>query len=181
MILSDLFYWKAKTPLDNDWRPRPGYDKAAVILPPSLSGVDVPAAIVDVAPFICGAGGVAHLSQLNNLGWTVPASIFRNARTMGAMNRTAVLLPAVVIFCQATGLEYRNFIPRWSHDRERRRDETEVREHIQVGFGIGLGVWFTRVFLLRMGRAYPGPLLEATMGGALADLMDREYRKAHGL
>ena len=140
----------------------------------------MPAAIVDSAPFICGVGGFAHLRQLNSLGWTAPASIFHNTKTMGAMHGAALLLPAVILTCQAGGVEYRDFIPRWSHGRERRRDESEVREHVQVGTAIGLGIWAVRLFVFRAGRAYQNPLLEATMGGALADLMDREYRKAHG-
>lgn len=185
MSLGDLFFWKNKTTADNDWRPQPGKHEGRGLidelkLPQWTSRGDLAATVVDVAPFVCGAGGIAHISQLNNLGWTVPASIFRNKRTMTAMYRTALVLPVTVLFCQFADIDYRQYIPRWSHDRERRRIDSEVREHISVGIGIGLGVWAVRMYALRWGRAYPLPLIETILGGALADLADREDRKAHG-
>ena len=83
------------------------------------------------------------------------------------------------MLCQAAGFEYRNFIPRWSHDREKRRDEVEVRKHIDVGMGVGLASWVLRLYVLNAGRAYWAPL-DIVMGGALTDLLHREYCKAHG-
>jgi hypothetical protein len=156
------------------------YIDESEVLTPADDLIHVDKTKFDV-PFVCGAGSVAYLSQLNSLGWTVPASIFRNAKTLSALHYSAFLLPATVLACQATGFEYRNFIPRWSHDRERRRDETEVRQHIAIGSAVGLGFWAVRLFALRMGRGYRSPLLEIVIGGGLADLMDREDRKTHGL
>lgn len=182
MKLEDLLFWQWKTQSDNDWHPRPGENPVEFVanLPSWLRRIDPEAMAVDVAPFICGAGGIAHLRQINSLGWTAPISVFRNTRTMMAMQRTSIILPAIVLLCQAAGYEYRNFIPRWSHDRERRRDEAEVREHVETGAFIGFGGWIVRMYLLRIGRAYPSPTLDTIMGGALADLLFREYWKAHG-
>ena len=102
-----------------------------------MKKADVEAAVVDTAPFIAGAGGFAHMSQLNNLGWTAPANVFRNRTTMMAMHRTVLFLTPFILLCQVSGLEYRSFIPRWSHDRERRRDEEDVRKQVEAGMGIG--------------------------------------------
>ena len=144
-----------------------------------MKRTDIEAAVVDVAPAVAGAGGFAHISQLNNLGWTAPASVFRNRTTMMAMQKTVLYLTPIVLLCQAAGLEYRSFIPRWSHDRERRRDEDEVRKHVDVGMGLGAVSWVLRMYVFNVGRLYWAPL-DVVMGGALADLMHREYCKAHG-
>jgi hypothetical protein len=182
MKLSDLFFWNNKTPADNDWHPVPSGSSIAHIdnLPPWIKRTDIEAAVVDTAPFIAGAGGFAHMSQLNNLGWTAPANVFRNYRTMMAMHRTVLFLTPLILLCQAAGLEYRNVIPRWSHDRERRRDEEDVRRQVEAGMGIGGVSWLLRLYVLKIGRAYWAPI-DVVMGGALADLMHREYYKAHGL
>ena len=182
MKLANLFFWNHKTPTDNNWHPSPG--KSAVKhldnLPQWIKRTDIEAAVVDIAPFITGAGGIAHMSQLNSLGWTAPANIFRNRTTMMAMHRTVLFLTPVILLCQAAGFEYRNFIPRWSHDRERRRDEEDVRKQVEAGMGIGGVSWLLRLYVFKLGRAYWAPL-DVVMGGALADLMHREYCKAHGL
>ena len=120
------------------------------------------------------------MSQLNSLGWTAPANIFRNRTTMMAMHRTVLFLTPLVFLCQAAGVEYRSFIPRWSHDRERRRDEEDVRKQVDAGMGIGGVSWLLRLYVFKLGRVYWAPL-DVVMGGALADLMHREYCKAHGL
>ena len=99
---------------------------------------------------------------------------------MMAMHRTVLYLTPLILLLQAAGVEYRNFIPRWSHDREMRRDEEEVRKHVDTGMGIGAVSWVLRMYVFNAGRAYWAPL-DVVMGGALADLMHREYVKAHGL
>jgi hypothetical protein len=182
MKLSDLFFWNNKAPSDNDWRPVPSGSSITHInnLPPWIKRTDIEAAVVDTAPFIAGAGGLAHTSQLNNLGWTAPANVFRNYKTMMAMHRTVLFLTPMILLCQAAGLEYRNFIPRWSHDRERRRGEEDVRRQVEAGMGIGGVSWLLRLYVFKIGRVYWAPI-DVVMGGALADLMHREYYKAHGL
>ena len=181
MNLSWLFFWNYKTTLDNAWHPRPGANpiKYTDNLPVWAKRTDIEAAVVDTAPFVAGAGGFAHMSQLNNLGWTAPASVFRNKTTMMAMHRTLLFLTPIVLLCQGAGFQYRDFIPRWSHDREKRRDEEVVRTHINWGMGAGAVSWVLRMYVLGVGRAYWAPL-DVVMGGALADLMHREYNKAHG-
>ena len=98
---------------------------------------------------------------------------------MLAMHRTVLYLTPFVLLCQAAGIGYRSYIPRWNHDREKRRDEEEVRQHIDAGMAIGAVSWVLRIYVFNLGRAYWAPL-DVVMGGALSDLMDREYRKAHG-
>jgi len=180
--LSNIFFWNFKTRQDNEWRPSPGDDSVKRIdnLPQWLKQTDLQATCVDVAPFVAGAGGLAHLRQLNNFPLEAHASIFRNARTLTAMHRTTLFLTPLILACQAVGLEYRYPIPRWCHDRERRRDEEEVRTHVDFGMYAGVAIWFIRIYGLRWGRAYWTPI-EVVMGGALTDLAHREYCKAHGL
>lgn len=120
------------------------------------------------------------MRQLNSLGWTAPASVFRNVKTMTAMHRAVLYLTPLVLLCQAAGWDYRRFIPRWNHERERRRDEAEVRQQIDAGMGFGAGVWVVRMYFLSVAKAYWAPM-DIVMGGALADLLHREYVKAHGL
>ena len=177
-----LFFWTQKTESDNEWHPRPGANPVKYLdnLPSWAKRTDIEATVVDVAPFVAGAGGLAHLSQLNHLGWTAPASVFRNRTTMMAMHRAVLFLTPAILLCQTAGLQYRKFIPRWAHDRERRRDEEEARKQIDAGMGIGAVSWVLRLYVFKAGRAY-WALLDIVMGGALADLMHREYCKAHGL
>ena len=181
MRLDWLFFWNHKAASDNDWHPEPGANPIKYVdnLPPWAKRIDVEAATVDVAPLVCGTGALAHIRQLNSLGWTVPASIFRNKTTMMAMHRTVLYLTPLMLLCQACGFEYRYLIPRWSHDRERRREEEEVRKHVDVGLGTGAVSWALRMYVFGAGRAYWAPL-DVIMGGALSDLMHREYVKAHG-
>lgn len=96
------------------------------------------------------------------------------------MHRAVLLLTPLVLLCQAAGLEYRQLMPRWSHDRERRREEGEVRRHVDWGMGLGAVGWVVRMYVFKVGRRYWAPL-DVVIGGALADLMHREYCKAHGL
>jgi hypothetical protein len=135
------------------------------------------ATVVDTAPIVAGVGGFAHLSQIPHFGFTAPASVFRNVQTMTAMHRTVLVVAPLVLTCQAVGLEYRFAIPRWCHPRELRRDEEEVRRHVQVGMAVGGGLWVARL-LFRFGARYWAPI-DVVMGGALADLMHREWVKAH--
>jgi 1,4-dihydroxy-2-naphthoyl-CoA synthase len=129
---------------------------------------------------IAGAGGLAHISQAKDFGFTAHASIFRNAKTLTAMHRTALVLVPVVLGCQVLGVEYRYVIPRWAHDRERRRDEEEVRRHVDVGMCFGAASWLVRLCGLKCGRAFWAPM-DVIMFGALSDLMHREYYRAHNL
>ena len=99
---------------------------------------------------------------------------------MMAMHRTVLFLTPFILICQAIGFDYRYYMPRWNHDREKRGDEEEVRKHVDVGMGIGAVSWVLRMYIFNLGRAYWAPL-DVVIGGALSDLMDREYRKAHGL
>ena len=124
-------------------------------------------------------GGVAHISQAHQFGFTAHASVFRNIKTMTAMHRTVLFLTPLVFICQAWGWEYRSFIPRWAHDRERRRDEKDVREQVDVGMAFGAATWLARM-VFKIGARYWSPI-DVVMGGALADLMHREYMRAHGL
>ncbi|KAK5708175.1 hypothetical protein LTR97_000715 [Elasticomyces elasticus] len=182
MALHSLFFWTSKTAEDNAYHPivNGGPTKHIDNLPAWLKRIDIQAASVDVAPFVAGVGGLAHLRQANDFGFTARASIFQNPKTLLAMHRSVVYLTPVVLLCQAAGAEYRNFIPRWSHERERRRDEEEVRNHVDVGLYAGAACWFVRVYGLRWGRMYWSPI-DIVMSGALADLLHREYVKAHGL
>lgn len=178
-----LLFWRSKQASDNEWRPRPGHNPIVSTgqAPAWLKRMDFDAACVDAGPFIAGVGGFTHMVQLNQLGWTVPASIFRNTRTMTAMYRAAIRVPALFLVCQAAQVDYRSYIPRWCHDRERRRDELDVRQHVQAGEVIGLGIYFIRMLASNATRPYWSPLLEVVMAGALSDLLNREYWKAHGL
>ena len=183
MALSTLFFWTRKTPRDNEWRPATGANptKPAISrLPQWIERQDLAATCVDVAPFVAGAGALAHLRQLNAFGFDAHANIFRNPKTLLALHRATLLLTPVVLMCQAAGVEYRNLIPRWCHDRERRREEEEVRMHVDVGMYAGAAVWFFRMYGLRRGRTYWAPM-DVIMGGAFTDLLQREFNKAHGL
>ena len=182
MPLNTLAYWSSKTLSENAWHPFPGASSTSYSsnIPPWLGRMDLQAACVDAAPFIAGAGGLAHIRQMNDFGFTAYASIFRNPKTLTAMHRTVLVATPVLLLCQASGLEYRNVIPRWASDRERRRDEDEVRNHVDVGMYVGAACWFVRMYGLRWGRAYWAPV-DVLLGGALADLMHREYSRAHGL
>ncbi|KAK3674730.1 hypothetical protein LTR78_005452 [Recurvomyces mirabilis] len=182
MALSYLFFWNHKSIQNNDWRPQPGETtiKRLDNLPLWLKRQDLKATCVDAAPFIFGVGALAHIRQANDFGFTARASIFANTRTLLATHRATLLVTPVILACQAMGVEYRYFIPRWSHDRERRRDEEEVRKHIAVGMYGGVALWAVRMYGFRVGRAYWAPI-DVILGGALADLAHREYMKAHGL
>lgn len=180
-ILQYLFFWNLKSPQDNHWRPQPGQNPLTYLdnLPQFLKRTDLEATIVDTAPFIAGAGSLAHLSQLQNFGFTSHWSIFSNPKTLMTMHRTTLLVAPMIFVCQALGWEYRYAIPRWCHERELRREEEEVRQHVDVGMGLGAAVWFSRL-AFKFGPRYWAPI-DIVMGGALADLMHREYMKAHGL
>ena len=182
MKVADLYFWQYKTPQDNSWRPRPGQSPIThtTNLPLWFQRADVEAAIPDVAPFIVGAGTVAYLKQLPHLGWTAPANPFINQMTMRTMQWTTLFVTPLVLALQVAGKDYRQFIPRWSHDREDRRDEAEVRQHITAGMSLGLGVWAMRMFVLGgVTRKYWAPM-DVILGGALTDLLHREHGKAHG-
>lgn len=181
MVLEYLFFWNYKTPDSNKWRPEPGNNPTKYVdnLPAALKRTDLEATVVDVAPFVAGVGGLAHISQIHEFGFTARASIFTNVKTMTAMHRTVVYLTPLVLACQAAGVEYRSLIPRWAHDRELRRDEEEVRKHVDVGMAIGSVSWVTRMFF-KLGARCWAPI-DIVTGGALADLLQREYIKAHGL
>lgn len=181
MPLSSLLYWRHKSPKDNAWHPLPSGNPQTYHnnLPASFKRMDIHATAVDVAPFVAGIGGLTHLRQAMSFDFTAHFSIFKNPRTLTAMHRTTAFLAPLVLGCQALGWEYRDFVPRWAHEREARRDEGEVRQHVDVGMWIGSVVYLGRM-LGKVGVRYWAPV-EIVMGGALADLMQREYMKAHGL
>lgn len=171
-------YWANKTPTDNAWHPLPGANPWSPTLPSLLHRLDPEALAVDAAPLIAGAGSFAHFRQLPSLGWTAQANIFKNPRTMGAMHLTSTVCLVAIAGCQLAGVEYRNFIPRWASDRERRREEEVVRQQVRVGMGVGL------VASWPLGRWRPLGARVSPLGclmlGALLDLAHREYNKAHG-
>lgn len=182
-FLQYLLFWNYKRIEDNQWHPVPGDNpvKSLTTLPSWTSRIDPEAAVVDSAPFVFGAGAFAHLSQLNDLGWTAQANIFKNPRTLAVVHRTTLFLVPAILVLQAAGVEYRYCIPRWAHERERGRDELQVRNHVEVGMGFGALGYVARltVFSNPLGRRFWVPL-EVVLGGGLADLMHREFVKAHG-
>ena len=182
MKLEDLYFWQYKTPRDNAWRPLAGASpiKHSTNFPKWTERLDIEAAIPDAAPIIAGAGTFAYLQQLPHLGWTAPVNPFMNSQTMTTMHRTTLFVTPMILLLQMAGKEYRQFIPRWNNDRERRRDEVEARQHVDAGMAFGLGVWALRMFVfVRAGRKYWAPM-DVILGGALTDLLHREHRKAHG-
>jgi hypothetical protein len=180
--MDKLLFWNYKTAQDNAWHPFPGASPTIYLdnLPPWLKRQDLEAACVDIAPFVAGAGGVAHIRQLNQFGFEAHASVFRNPKTLTALHRSVIFVAPLVLGCQAVGIEYRDLIPRWASERERRRDEEEVRKHVDVGMYVGAALWFVRMYGLRWGRRYWAPI-DIVIGGALTDLLHREYMRAHGL
>lgn len=97
---------------------------------------------------------------------------------MAAAHRSAMITVPAILLAQATGLEYRYAIPRWSHERERARDEEQARNHVETGMFVGGAVMVGRS-LAGMGPRWS--LLDLVLGGAIADLAQREYYKAHGI
>lgn len=174
-----LSYWNLKTPIDNDWHPQVGkcptrYTKN---LPPILQRTDIEATLVDVAPFITSVGAFRHASQLFDFGFTVSANVFKNVKTMTALHHSTLLAIPLVLSLQAAGVEYRNLIPRWSTERERYRQEDEVRRHVNVGAYLGALSWVVRMFT-RIGMRYWAPI-DVVLGGAGADVLHREYMRTH--
>lgn len=182
-FLQYFFFWNYKQSTDNLWHPVPGGNptKTVTNLPPWTSRLDPEATIVDAAPLVFGAGALAHLSQLNDLGWTAQANIFKNPRTLAAVHRTTLFLIPAILTLQAADVSYRYFIPRWAHDRERGRDEEQVRKHVEAGMALGVLGYVARMTVLAnpLGRRFWAPA-EVVLGGGLADLMHREFVKAHG-
>ena len=78
---------------------------------------------------------------------------------------------------QAARIEYRNFIPRRSTTHELKRDEEEVRRHIDVGAYLGALSWVGRM-VMRVGVRYWAPI-DVVLGGAGADVLHREYVRTH--
>lgn len=175
-----LFYWNLKTPSDNHWHPYPGASatKHLTTAPAWTSRLDLPATSVDAAPFVLAASTLAYFRQLPSLGWTAHANPFQNKPTMLAAHRSALLAVPAILLAQAAGVEYRYAIPRWSHERERRRDEEQARSHVETGMFLGGGVMVARS-LAGLGPRWT--LVDLVLGGALADLALREYFKAHGI
>jgi len=68
-------------------------------------------------------------------------------------------------------------IPRWAHARERQRDEEEVRKHVDFGMAVGTAGYFLRM-AFGAGKRYWFPF-DVIIGGAVADLLHREYLRAH--
>jgi hypothetical protein len=168
-----------KTPSANDWHPQIGqcptqYTKK---LPLILQRTDVEATLVDAAPFIASVGALRHASQLFNFGFTVSANVFKNVRTLTALHTSTLFVLPAILSLQAAGVEYRNFIPRWTTAAELTRDEEEVRRHIDVGAYLGGMAWAVRM-IMRVGVRYWAPI-DVVLGGAGADVLHREYVRTH--
>ncbi|QIX02534.1 hypothetical protein AMS68_008051 [Peltaster fructicola] len=173
-LLEHLMYWKHKSPGDNLWHPIP----REVPRSPVWKRIDIEAAVVDIAPFVAGAGAFAYMRQINDFGFTTTASVFGNRRTVLATHRASLVMAGAVLGLQVAGIEYRQYIPRWASDRESRRDDEEARQHIDAGMIAGLGILLTRTIL----RKGPSPsLMDVILGGALGDVLLREYFRAHNL
>lgn len=181
MPLQSLFYWNIKTPRDNAWHPQIGQcpTRYTKNLPALLQRTDVEATLVDAGPYIASVGALRHASQAFDFGFTVSANVFKNVRTINALHASTLLFIPLILSLQAAGIEYRNFIPRWSTDRERYRDEEEVRRHVDVGAYLGALTWAGRM-ILKVGVRYWAPI-DVVLGGALADVLHREYFRTHSL
>jgi hypothetical protein len=179
MALESLLYWRHKHPLHNQWRPVPGQNPTRYRdnLPDVFKRMDIEATVVDAAPVVAAVGAATHISQLHAFGFTVSGNLFKNAKTLTALNRATMIVPPLILACQAAELDYRAYIPRWAHKRELERDEEVVRQHIVAGMNMGTALWLTRL-LFRLGPRYMAPV-DILAGGALADLMQREYIRAH--
>lgn len=181
MPLQLLSYWNIKTPSDNAWHPQIGQCPTRYTrnLPPILQRTDIEATLVDAAPYIASVGALRHASQAFHFGFTVSANVFKNARTLNSMHVSTLLFVSLVLSFQAAGIEYRNLIPRWSTERERYRDEEEVRRHVDVGAYLGALSWVARM-IMRVGVRYWAPI-DVVLGGAGADVLHREYFRTHSL
>jgi hypothetical protein len=175
-----LFFWNLKTPTDNHWHPYPGASptKHLTTAPTWSKNLDLPATAVDAAPFVFLSGALTHLRQLPHLGSTARFSPLTNPLTMQALHRSALVSVPAILLAQAVGLEYRYAIPRWSHERERARDEEQARSHVEVGMFVGGAVMVGRS-LAGLGPRWS--LVDLVLGGAVADLLLREYYKSHGV
>lgn len=170
-----------KAPNDNAWHPQIGqcptqYTKN---LPLLLQRTDVEATLVDAAPYIASVSALRHASQAFDFGFTVSANVFKNVKTLNALHTSTLIFIPLVLSFQAAGIQYRNLIPRWSTDRERYRDEEEVRRHVDVGAYLGVMTWVVRM-IMRVGVRYWAPI-DVVLGGAGADVLHREYFRTHGL
>lgn len=176
MALDSLLYWKHKQPLDNQWRPAPGQDLARHrdTLPTVVQRMDVPAMVVDAAPIVAVIGAATHISQLRSLGSAASANWSTYINTMVAVNRAAATVPALLLLCQATGLNYRAYLPRWANERERERDEGSVREHIRLGMQTGTALWLTRLVCGLGAKRLSAPV-DVLAFGALGDVMQRNF------
>jgi hypothetical protein len=175
-----LFFWNLKTSTDNHWHPYPGASptKYLTTAPAWSKRLDLPATAVDAAPFVFLSGALTHLRQLPHLGSTARFSPLTNPLTMQALHRSALVSVPAILLAQAVGLEYRYAIPRWSHERERARDEEQARSHVEVGMFVGGAVMVGRS-LAGLGPRWS--LVDLVLGGAVADLRLREYYKSHGV
>ncbi|KAF1827157.1 uncharacterized protein K489DRAFT_310628 [Dissoconium aciculare CBS 342.82] len=179
MALDSLLYWRHKDDQHNLWRPVPGQSATLYRdnLPNIVKRMDVEATVVDAAPFITVVGAATHVSQLHSFGFTTSASLFKNVKTLTALHRATLFVTPVVLACQAAGFNYRAYIPRWAHAREVQRDEEIVRQHIDAGMALGAASWLLRLSF-KLGARYWAPI-DILAGGALADVMQREYLRAH--
>lgn len=134
---------------------------------------------MDAAPIVASIGALRHASQLFDFGFTTSASVFRNVKTMTAIHRSVLLSVPAILLMQISGIEYRMLMPRWCHERERHRDESEVRRHVDVGAYIGGVSWVARM-MLKVGVRYWAPI-DVVLGGALSDVLHREYNRTHGI
>ncbi|UPX12237.1 uncharacterized protein EKO05_0002794 [Ascochyta rabiei] len=172
-------FWNFKKPGDNDWHPRVGQGAARNVdtLPGFLQRTDLTATLVDAAPFVAGVGAFRHASQMFDFGFTAHANVFRNPKTMNSMHRSVVFFVPLTLVLQGAGVEYRTLIPRWCHERERQRNEDEVRQHVDAGAYLGSLSWVVRM-AFKVGVRYWAPI-DVVLGGALSDVLHREYNRTH--
>ena len=181
MPSQSVSYWSIKTPSDNAWHPQIGQcpTRYTKNFPTILQRTDIEATLVDAAPYIASVGALRHASQAYDIGFTVSAKVFKNFKTLNALHKSTLLFIPLVLSLQAAGIEYRNLIPRWSTDRERYRQEEEVRQHVDVGAYLGALSWIGRM-ITRVGVRYWAPI-DVVLGGAGADVLHREYFRTHSL
>lgn len=168
-------YWQHKKPSDNAWHPISS-PTTSPLVPTWLRGFDSQALVVDAAPFVVATGAAVHLSQINRFGFTAYASPFRNPRTIAATHAAATFWVTVVTGLQLGGVNYRQYIPRWAGSFEPLRDETAVRQHIRFGMNVGFVVLLAR---FHFGKGPIPSMMDVVIGGATADLLMREYFRAH--
>lgn len=180
-------YWHQKRPEDNLWHPIPrgrsvlgvGDETSSQASSSDwLQRLDLAALTVDAGPLVLGAGALRYIVQAPQFGFTATANVFKNKPTIQATHRTAQMVVPLFAGLQIAGIDYRYYLPRWASDRDHRMDEDEVRGHVDQGMILGLGTSFIRS-VMRFGPRWS--IMDAVIGGYIADVLLREYFRAHNL